>query len=208
MLEALLILVIFTGLVEEVIFRGLMQNATERVFGGAGVVYVAAIFAVLHLGYRSLADLVFVFLVALYFGYYVRRTRSILGVTLAHGLTNISLFLIFPFLIGHAVVGGEEAGPSMISPPHATSTMTPTPFQPYTPTPFMPLKPTPTESSTPTPDGTPEIEIIEPTETPTATRDDPAYSSLHLDVSDLNLCPCEYSNSKMSCNSTQVDWRF
>ncbi len=203
-LEALLILVIFTGLAEEVVFRGLMQHATERVFGGAGVVYVAAIFAVLHLGYRSLADLIFVFLVALFFGYYVRRTRSILGVTLAHGLTNVSLFLIFPFLIGHAVVGGEEVGPSMISPPHATSTMTPTPFQPYTPTPFMPLEPTPTESSTPTPYGTPEIETVEPT----ATREESAYSPLHLDVSDLNIHPCEYSNSMMFCNSTQVDWRF
>ena len=207
-LEALLILVIFTGLVEEVIFRGLMQHATERVFGGPGVVYVAAIFAVLHLGYRSLADLIFVFLVALYFGYYVRRTRSIFGVTLAHGLTNVSLFLIFPFLIGHAVVGGEEVGPSVISPPRATSTMTPTPFQPYTPTPFMPLELTPTESSTPTPDGAPESEIVEPTETPTPTREESGNSSLHLNVSDLNIRPCEYSNTRMSCKSSQVDWLF
>jgi hypothetical protein len=206
--EALLILVIFTGLAEEVIFRGLMQHATERVFGGVGVIYVAAIFAVLHLGYRSLSDLIFVFLVALYFGYYVRRTRSILGVTLAHGLTNVSLFLIFPFLVGHAVVGGEEIGPSIISPPHATPTMTPTPFQPYTPTPFMPLEPTPTESSTPTLDGTPEIETVEPTETPTATREESAYFPLYHDVSDLNFRLCEYRNAKMSCNSTQVDWRF
>jgi hypothetical protein len=32
------------------------------------------------------------------FALVVRRTRSILGVTLAHGLTNIALFMIFPLL--------------------------------------------------------------------------------------------------------------
>jgi len=170
-LEALLILVIFIGLAEEVIFRGLMQHAVERVFGGTGVVYVAGVFAVLHLGYRSLADLIFVFLVALYFGYYVRHTHSIFGVTLAHGLTNVSLFIIFPFLIGYAAVGGEAIGPALISPPLITPTITPTPFMPSTPTPFMPLEPTPTESSTPTPEVTVGIETIEPAVTPSPTED-------------------------------------
>jgi len=37
--------------------------------------------------------------VALFFGYSVHKTGSILGVTLSHGLTNIGLFLVFPFLL-------------------------------------------------------------------------------------------------------------
>ena len=41
----------------------------------------------------------FVLLVSLLFSYIVHETGSILGVTLAHGFTNIGLFLIFPFLI-------------------------------------------------------------------------------------------------------------
>ena len=96
-----LILLVFTGLLEEFIFRGLMQRtATNRLGRAGGLVYVAVIFATLHLGYHSWVDLAFVFAVALAFGWLVLRSGSILGVTLAHGLTNIGLFLVFPFLLG------------------------------------------------------------------------------------------------------------
>ena len=93
-----LILFIFTGLLEEIIFRGLMQKAFVDGLGKVrGIFYISILFAVLHLGYLSLLDLFFVFGVALLFGIVALRTRSILGVTLAHGLTNIVLFLVAPF---------------------------------------------------------------------------------------------------------------
>jgi hypothetical protein len=93
-----LILLVFTGFLEELIFRGLMQRASKDTLYRLGPVYISILFAVLHIGYRSLTDFVFVLLVGLFFSLVVERTRSILGVTLAHGLTNITLFLIFPFL--------------------------------------------------------------------------------------------------------------
>jgi membrane protease YdiL (CAAX protease family) len=37
--------------------------------------------------------------VGLFFGWVVQRTRSLLGVTLSHGLTNIVLFLVMPYLL-------------------------------------------------------------------------------------------------------------
>ena len=97
-LPAALILLVSTGLVEELIFRGVMQKAALEALGQWGVVYVAAVFAVLHLGHRSLTDVLFVFGVALLFGGFVQRTRSIVGVSLTHGLINIWLFLVAPFL--------------------------------------------------------------------------------------------------------------
>jgi hypothetical protein len=60
---------------------------------------VSLIFAVLHFGYRSLLDVVFVLVVALFFSVVVSTTRSLIGVTVAHGLTNVALFLIFPFVL-------------------------------------------------------------------------------------------------------------
>jgi len=93
-----LILLVSTGFAEELIFRGLMQRAATEALGDFSVPYVAALFAVLHVGYKSLVDIVFVFGVALFFGYAVRKTQSILGVSLSHGLTNIVLFLVMPFL--------------------------------------------------------------------------------------------------------------
>jgi len=93
-----LILLVFTGFLEELIFRGLMQRAALATIKKLGPLYISLLFAVLHIGYRSLTDFVFVFLVGLFFSLVVGRTRSILGVTLAHGITNIALFLIFPFV--------------------------------------------------------------------------------------------------------------
>ncbi len=96
-----LILLVFTGYLEEIIFRGLMQHASIQSLGRwRGVLYVALVFAVLHMGYRSALDMLFVFGVALFFGEVVARTGSVLGVTLSHGLTNITLFLVYPFLLG------------------------------------------------------------------------------------------------------------
>jgi hypothetical protein len=95
-----LILLVSTGLLEELIFRGLLQRAAIDLLGIWGIGFVAILFAVLHTGYRSLPDVLFVAVVGLFFGWVVHRTRSLLGVTLAHGLTNILLFLIMPFVLG------------------------------------------------------------------------------------------------------------
>lgn len=95
-----LILLVSTGFLEELIFRGLMQHAAEQALGQvASILYVSLVFAVLHVGYKSVLDVVFVFVVALFFGWVVARTRSLLGVTLAHGLTNTMLFLVMPYLM-------------------------------------------------------------------------------------------------------------
>ena len=94
------LLVVTTGFVEELIFRGVMQHTAWARFGWAGIVYVSLVFAVLHLGFFSWLDVAFVFAIAMFFGWVVKRTGSLLGVTLAHGITNAILYLIAPFLLG------------------------------------------------------------------------------------------------------------
>jgi membrane protease YdiL (CAAX protease family) len=97
-----LILLVCTGFAEELIFRGMMQEAATQVCGQVwGVLYVAVLFAVLHVGYQSLPDVLFVFNVALFFGLTKTVTGSILGISLAHGMTNILLFLTMPFGVNH-----------------------------------------------------------------------------------------------------------
>jgi len=92
-----LIFLMCTGFVEEFIFRGVLQRTAVEVFGGWGIIYVSLLFAVLHMGFLSLIDVVFVFVVALFFGWVVKKTGSLFGVTLAHGVTNILLYLVVPF---------------------------------------------------------------------------------------------------------------
>ncbi len=93
-----LIFLLCTGFVEEFIFRGVLQRTAVEVFGGWwGIIYVSLLFTVMHIGFLSLIDVVFVFFVALFFGWVVKKTGSLFGVTLAHGITNIMLYLVVPF---------------------------------------------------------------------------------------------------------------
>ena len=94
-----LILLVSTGFLEEFIFRGVMYRAAVETLGKCyGIIYISFIFAVLHITHRSPVDLIFVFAVALLFSMTVGFFRSLLGVSLAHGLTNIGLYIIWPHL--------------------------------------------------------------------------------------------------------------
>lgn len=86
-----------TGFVEEFMFRGVLQRSAVEVFGSWGIVYVSLLFAIVHLIHRSVIDLALVFMIALFFGWVVKKTGSLLGVTLSHGITNILLYLVLPF---------------------------------------------------------------------------------------------------------------
>jgi hypothetical protein len=93
-----IILIISTGFAEELLFRGILQKNAENVFGMAmGLLYTALLFTALHIGWNSFHDLIFVFCVALFYGIVYQKTRSIVGVTLSHGISNTFLFLIIPF---------------------------------------------------------------------------------------------------------------
>ena len=91
------ILLVGTGLVEELAFRGVMQSAAAAALGKGALLYVATVFAVLHVGYRSPLDVAFVFCIGLFYGWAVAKSRSIAGVAVSHGLANIVLFLVVPF---------------------------------------------------------------------------------------------------------------
>lgn len=93
---------IFTGFPEELIFRGVLQTATRPILGRWNWVYVSGIFAVLHIGYQSYVDMVFVFAVGLFYGCIFERTRSIIGISIGHGVANIVLFFVAPNIIAAA----------------------------------------------------------------------------------------------------------
>jgi uncharacterized protein len=151
-----LILLVFTGLLEEVIFRGVMLYSAMQSLGRLSVIYVPLVYVVMHLGYRSGLELLFVLGVGLIFGMITIRTGSILGVTLSHGLMNITLFLIFPFLM---VVPAAPSENHPISPPglivpntilEATRPWLPAPTSPPG-NPTMTLSPAPSNTPFPSP---------------------------------------------------------
>lgn len=173
-----LILLVGTGFNEELVFRGVMQSATSDALGKSAILYVAVVFAVLHLGYKSALDVAFVFAVGLMFGWVVAKTRSLLGVTLSHGMTNIALYLVVPFLgiaattapsigVQNVQISAPEfsrevqrmqalAMPPQIEPILSPS-MTPTPTPAATPEPVEVPPPQPTQEPSPT-----ETYVVQP----------------------------------------------
>lgn len=99
-LTGFILLTISTGLAEELLFRGILQKNAENVFGSVfGLLYASLLFTCLHIGWHSFIDLAFVFGVAMFYGYVFQKTRSIVGITLSHGISNSMLFLIMPFVV-------------------------------------------------------------------------------------------------------------
>lgn len=94
-----IILLLTTGFVEELIFRGILQYLVVPAMGKIGIVYISLIFAILHIGFYSITDVVFVFCVALVLATMVQSTKSLIGVIVAHGTANIVLFLVAPFIL-------------------------------------------------------------------------------------------------------------
>lgn len=93
------ILFVFTGFLEEFIFRSLLQVTGIQLFGGFAIWIISILFGILHIGYYSFIDVLFATLVGAFFGYFALKTRSLLGVSLAHGITNITLYILLPLVL-------------------------------------------------------------------------------------------------------------
>jgi uncharacterized protein len=95
-----LILMVFSGFAEEVIFRGLLQGSLSMLFGRLSIVFSSLLFTIVYVGASPPAYIAFVALLGLAFGWFVARTGSLLGVGLAHGLLNVGLILVWPSVFG------------------------------------------------------------------------------------------------------------
>lgn len=95
---AILILFFATGLMEELLFRGLLQKkSTENLGVWQGLLFVSILFAVLHTGNLSIPDVLLVFCIGGLYSLIVQKTKTILGVSISHTIVNVFLFLVLPF---------------------------------------------------------------------------------------------------------------
>ncbi|NMC09739.1 MAG: CPBP family intramembrane metalloprotease [Methanothrix sp.] len=92
-----LIMILFVGTVEEFIFRSVLQTVMEERLGAIpGLLVTSITFGVMHSGYHIPLEILFVSFAGVVFGLLFWMTRSLPVIAIAHGVTNISLFLVSP----------------------------------------------------------------------------------------------------------------
>ncbi|MCO5383116.1 MAG: CPBP family intramembrane metalloprotease [Methanosarcina barkeri] len=94
-----IIMIFFVGLVEETIYRSILQNRLETAFGNRkGLIITSILFGLMHSGYGNINEIVYTFLIGIFIGHLFYRTRSLPLVALTHGFINVFFFGIIPLL--------------------------------------------------------------------------------------------------------------
>ncbi|WP_292485230.1 CPBP family intramembrane glutamic endopeptidase [Methanohalobium sp.] len=98
-LEISIVMIFFVGLVEELIFRSILQTRLEESFGLLPALLVSSfLFGIMHSGYGTLYEILFTSVAGLIMGYMFQKTRSLPVVAITHGTVNIFLFGIIPHI--------------------------------------------------------------------------------------------------------------
>ena len=100
LMRDLLYMVVFVGIGEELLFRGLVQRDMTKLLGWKwGLLTASLMFMVMHLTWRSIPELGFTFFAGLVLGYLYHRTHSLTAPIIAHGVGNVTLVAIMPYLL-------------------------------------------------------------------------------------------------------------
>jgi membrane protease YdiL (CAAX protease family) len=97
---AAIALLVCSGAMEELVFRGAVQGGLTPVFPRLAVALSTVLFAGAYASVRPVSYAAAVSVFGLFAGLVVHRTRSLTGVALAHGLLNVGALLVWPLLLG------------------------------------------------------------------------------------------------------------
>jgi len=97
LLKLTLIMVFFVGLVEEVIFRSILQTRLEQALSAQEALLITSfIFGLMHSGYGTFTEILYTGFVGLILGFAFYKTKSLPFVAVLHGFVNVFLFGILP----------------------------------------------------------------------------------------------------------------
>ena len=91
-----LILCAFT---EELIFRGLIQQSIEKAQRNSfiAILLTSILYTTFFIPFLFSLELLLIFLISIFYGYVVSRSKSIIGVSISHALVNICCLVIIPY---------------------------------------------------------------------------------------------------------------
>ncbi len=95
-----IVMLVFVGVVEELIFRSILQTRLEEVLGlKYGLLLSAVIFGIMHVGYGTITEILLAGIFGIIVGYIFQRTRSLPFIVAIHGTANVLLFGILPVIL-------------------------------------------------------------------------------------------------------------
>jgi len=87
-------MMVFVGLTEELLFRGLLQSYTARLMPKWQAVHLTSlVFALFHIGWLNPLEVVFAYGAGVVFGYLLIKTGGLTAPAVAHGFGNIVLYM-------------------------------------------------------------------------------------------------------------------
>ncbi|MFC1993900.1 lysostaphin resistance A-like protein [Chloroflexota bacterium] len=99
LLRDMVYMLLFVSLAEELLFRGLIQRNLSVAFGWKwALVGTSVIFAVMHLTWRSIPELGFVFVAGMVMGWLYHRTGNLIPSIIFHGFNNVMLVSVAPYI--------------------------------------------------------------------------------------------------------------
>lgn len=95
-----IVMLVFVGAVEELIFRSILQTRLEEMLGlKYGLLLSAIIFGIMHASYGTITEILLAGIFGIIVGYIFQRTRSLPFIVAIHGTANILLFGILPVVL-------------------------------------------------------------------------------------------------------------
>jgi len=95
-----IVMFVFVGAIEELIFRSIIQTRFEKVLGlKYGVLVSGSMFGIMHSVFGIVNEILFACVFGIILGYIFQKTRSFPLILLIHGTANVSLFALLPFIL-------------------------------------------------------------------------------------------------------------
>jgi uncharacterized protein len=97
LLKLTFVMVFFVGLIEELIFRSILQTRLEQALNVHEAILITSIlFGLMHSGYGTFNEILYTGFVGFVLGFAFYKTRSLPFIAVLHGFVNVFLFAILP----------------------------------------------------------------------------------------------------------------
>jgi membrane protease YdiL (CAAX protease family) len=101
LLKLIIVMVFFVGLIEELIFRSILQTRLENTLSVWEALLVTSImFGLMHSGYGTIYEILYTGFVGFIMGLAFYKTKSLPFIAVLHGFVNVFLFGILPHQLG------------------------------------------------------------------------------------------------------------